>query len=183
MNELDSQRALHNLKAWVQHNPKYAGLEITNDEYSDGTLMDEVGVGIIASRHGSEPSVLLPASGKPDSQLPGSSIPERRPGRSCASWQVNQLMLQAQRWDPGDADVQVVLGVLYNVSRNYDSAAEAFRRALEARPHDHTLWNKVRRLESGGMGGLSYNGLPGMRRALRTGRVDVSFLHDLRGFH
>lgn len=42
MNELDSQRALHNLKAWVQHNPKYAGLEITVDEYSDGTLMDEV---------------------------------------------------------------------------------------------------------------------------------------------
>ena len=42
MNELDSQRALHNLKAWVQHNPKYSGLEITVDEYSDGTLMDEV---------------------------------------------------------------------------------------------------------------------------------------------
>lgn len=42
VNELDSQRALHNLKAWVQHNPKYSGLEIAVDEYSDGTLMDEV---------------------------------------------------------------------------------------------------------------------------------------------
>lgn len=42
MNELDSQKALHNLKAWVQHNPKYSGLEIAVDEYSDGTLMDEV---------------------------------------------------------------------------------------------------------------------------------------------
>jgi hypothetical protein len=42
VNELDPQRALHNLKAWVQHNPKYAGLELTVDEYSDGTLMDEV---------------------------------------------------------------------------------------------------------------------------------------------
>lgn len=43
VNELDSQKALHNLKAWVQHNPKYSGLEIAVDEYSDGTLMDEVG--------------------------------------------------------------------------------------------------------------------------------------------
>ncbi len=42
VNELDSQKALHNLKAWVEHNPKYSGLEISVDEYSDGTLMDEV---------------------------------------------------------------------------------------------------------------------------------------------
>lgn len=56
---------------------------------------------------------------------------------------VMQLMLQAQRWDATDADAHVVLGVLYNVSRDYDSAAEAFRRALEARPNDHSLWNKV----------------------------------------
>ena len=52
-------------------------------------------------------------------------------------------MLQAQRWDSTDPDAEVVLGVLYNVSRDYDSAAEAFRRALEARPNDHSLWNKV----------------------------------------
>ena len=42
VNELDSQRALHTLKSWVQHNPKFHGLEIRVDEYSDGTLMDEV---------------------------------------------------------------------------------------------------------------------------------------------
>ena len=42
VNELDSERALRNLMAWVQHNPKYSGLEISVDEYSDGTLMDEV---------------------------------------------------------------------------------------------------------------------------------------------
>ncbi|CBJ48315.1 conserved unknown protein [Ectocarpus siliculosus] len=97
VNELDSQKALTNLKAWVEHNPKYSGLEIAVDEYSDGTLMDE----------------------------------------------VMQLMLQAQRWDATDADAHVVLGVLYNVSRDYDSAAEAFRRAIEARPNDHSLWNKL----------------------------------------
>ena len=73
------------------------GLEIRVDEYSDGSLMDE----------------------------------------------VMQLMLQAHDWDqatsgPGgqgsDADVQIVLGVLYNVSHDYDSATAAFRQALLSRP-------------------------------------------------
>ncbi|TFJ82311.1 hypothetical protein NSK_006430 [Nannochloropsis salina CCMP1776] len=50
-------------------------------------------------------------------------------------------MLQAQDWDRAtcgpegqDADVEVVLGVLYNVSHDYDSAAAAFRQALVSRP-------------------------------------------------
>ncbi|CAM9336251.1 unnamed protein product [Discosporangium mesarthrocarpum] len=57
--------------------------------------------------------------------------------------EVMQLMLQAQRWDSSDPDALVVLGVLYNVSHDYDSAVEAFRHALEARPGDHSLWNKI----------------------------------------
>ena len=45
--------------------------------------------------------------------------------------EVMQLMLAAARAADGvggDADVHVVLGVLYNVSRDYDSAVEAFRK-------------------------------------------------------
>nr|CCA20458.1 peroxisomal targeting signal 1 receptor putative [Albugo laibachii Nc14] len=42
VNEVDSQGALVALKSWVKHNPKFHGLEIRNDEYSDGSLMDEV---------------------------------------------------------------------------------------------------------------------------------------------
>lgn len=42
VNELDSQNALDALKAWVTHNPRFVGLDVTDDEYSDGTLMDEV---------------------------------------------------------------------------------------------------------------------------------------------
>jgi peroxin-5 len=36
VNELDSARSLKALKAWVQHNPKFQGMEVVNDGYSDG---------------------------------------------------------------------------------------------------------------------------------------------------
>jgi peroxin-5 len=97
VNELNPQGALKTLKAWVQHNPKFHGLEIQVDEYSDGSLMDE----------------------------------------------VMQLMLQARAHDPADSDVQVVLGVLYNVSKDYDAAVGSFRVAAGDRPSEYSLWNKL----------------------------------------
>eukprot|EP00644_Phytophthora_capsici_P001108 jgi/Phyca11/551842/estExt2_Genewise1Plus.C_PHYCAscaffold_430357 len=97
VNELNPQGALKTLKAWVQHNPKFHGLEIQVDEYSDGSLMDE----------------------------------------------VMQLMLQARAHDPSDSDVQVVLGVLYNVSKDYDAAVGSFRTATDSRPDEYALWNKI----------------------------------------
>ncbi|KAE8909383.1 hypothetical protein PF005_g18566 [Phytophthora fragariae] len=97
VNELNPQGALKTLKAWVQHNPKFHGLEIQVDEYSDGSLMDE----------------------------------------------VMQLMLQARAHDQSDSDVQVVLGVLYNVSKDYDAAVESFKVATDARPDEYALWNKI----------------------------------------
>ncbi|CAH0476760.1 unnamed protein product [Peronospora belbahrii] len=97
VNELNPQGALKTLKAWVQHNPKFHGLEIQMDEYSDGSLMDE----------------------------------------------VMQLMLQARAHDPSDSNVQVVLGVLYNVSKDYDAAVESFKEATDSRPDEYALWNKI----------------------------------------
>ncbi|RQM11590.1 hypothetical protein DD237_008429 [Peronospora effusa] len=97
VNELNSQGALKTLKAWVHHNSKFHGLEIQVDEYSDGSLMDE----------------------------------------------VMQLMLQARAHDPSDSDVQVVLGVLYNVSKDYDAAVESFKAATDSRPDEYGLWNKI----------------------------------------
>ena len=44
---------------------------------------------------------------------------------------------------PEDADVHTVLGVLYNLSREYDNAIAAFQKALELKPKDYSLWNKL----------------------------------------
>lgn len=44
---------------------------------------------------------------------------------------------------PGDADLHTVVGVLSNLTRDYDRAVAAFKRALELRPDDYSLWNKL----------------------------------------
>lgn len=44
---------------------------------------------------------------------------------------------------PEDADVHIVLGVLYNLSREFEKAIEAFQTALKLKPRDYSLWNKL----------------------------------------
>ena len=115
------------LQAWVQHNPQYHGLEIIEDAYSDGSLMDEV------------TQLMLQAAAHAEKQSPvgGGS---------------------------GVADVQVVLGVLYNVTRNFSGAVGAFLKAAEARPGDYSVWNKLGATRANSM--ASEAAVPAYHRAL-----------------
>ncbi|XP_057466175.1 peroxisome biogenesis protein 5-like [Actinidia eriantha] len=56
---------------------------------------------------------------------------------------VARLFNDAAQMSPEDADVHIVLGVLYNLSREYDKAIASFKTALKLKPRDYSLWNKL----------------------------------------
>uniref|UniRef100_A0A0D3H1T4 Uncharacterized protein n=1 Tax=Oryza barthii TaxID=65489 RepID=A0A0D3H1T4_9ORYZ len=64
-------------------------------------------------------------------------------GPDFTSDQVIRLFNEAAQMSPEDADVHIVLGVLYNLSREYDKAIAAFKTALQLKPQDYSLWNKL----------------------------------------
>ena len=56
--------------------------------------------------------------------------------------QVARLFNEVGQMSPEDADVHIVLGVLYNLSSENDKAIASFKTALKLKPNDYSLWNK-----------------------------------------
>jgi peroxin-5 len=100
-----------------------------------------------------------------EDDLYGAAEPKES-GMESAFDEVQQLLLRALEFDPKDAaDVLEALGVVYNVSRDYDAAVDAFQKAIELRPDDYQLWNKLGATLANG--NQSAKALPAYHRALQ----------------
>jgi Flp pilus assembly protein TadD, contains TPR repeats len=126
VNELDHDRALKYLNHWVTHNPTYAGY------------------------------VTSPTNTNQDGQEQQQNTTTANTNNNNALIQLKSLLNQAKAYDismhggnmegegsAAAADVLETLGVLCNVSREYTEAVECFQSALQVRPNDHQLWNKL----------------------------------------
>ncbi|KAF2077086.1 hypothetical protein CYY_001595 [Polysphondylium violaceum] len=58
---------------------------------------------------------------------------------------TSDLFLEAARTKPNnpDPEVQTALGLLYNMSYEYEKAVDCFKVALQHSPQDYQLWNKL----------------------------------------
>ncbi|ETO25949.1 hypothetical protein RFI_11184 [Reticulomyxa filosa] len=71
-------------------------------------------------------------------------------GSTAEHKKVVELFHKALEINANDPDLHTVLGVLYNITNEYDFAERHFKRALQARPSDPSLWNKLGATQANG---------------------------------
>nr|XP_043899470.1 PEX5-related protein [Solea senegalensis] len=105
------------LLRWLRHNPKYKHL-------------------LKGKTH---------LMGSPNSQRRMSHVPNMNRHESSLLPEVKELFLEAGQHNSEsvDPDLQTGLGVLYNLSGEFNKAVDAFNTAVSAREEDYLLWNRL----------------------------------------
>lgn len=129
-NEANRAKALEVLEHWIRMHPSYAA-RVDFDAVAKAARVDSMP---------SDPSFDDPAEAAFHAQFSSywrASLEKHA--------QVSAMYLAAANAAAAsgfDADVQVGLGILFNLSHEYSKAADCFAAALTSRPDDYLLWNK-----------------------------------------